>query len=752
MKNNSFTFAFLTVLVISLVIASTPTINPNTPITDTTTLNSKTNGQGDLVTLPESTNPVNLNGIITSAEWSDAYNVTLTIWNYTGPGVKDYSWEAEFLIKHNNTHILMAEKIDDPAVHASGAFMLIVGITIDMFMIYGQDIMGVAGNPVMGTILPLDFFQPPEQPPQPDEGLGGANNVIGNTSYSPSEGPSAEWARPLSTGDNYDLPLDVGLLFFVTVGYNDGYQPEDSPVVVDPEDTLMFTLGRLTVPYSTATVTFDGVFGSGEWTDALQIYPLPLSNTTKTWDEALWIQYNGTHLLFFMNVIDSLTAGNFTFLSLIENLLTFNKTDFSTDIFGLLGNNTNTYTETYDYYLSGPPEGSVPQSDTDLGGTNDTYGATYYDSEAGPTAEFCHPLNSSDPNDDALQPGSTFLGMVGYSDGWWHFGVDRPPALSPSGAFILEDINDPVIDSPSNVIYEEGSTGNNITWHPRDLNPEMFNVTQDPGSILLNYDTWAGGDITANVDGLSIGTYTFTCSVNDTFGNSASDSVIVEVVLDLQDPVIFGPSDITYEEGATGNSITWTSNDAYPDKYNITKDGSFVKSGLWNISGELITVLVDGLEVGEYTYTCTVNDTSGHSASDSVTVKVIEVDTTPPTINSPDDITYEEGETGYSITWIANDDNPNKYTITKNDTVVDSGDWESGEGITIDFNGLEVGIYTYVCTVNDTNGNSVSDEVTVTVTAPEEVSEFSYGYAFIALVALPLLALIAYRKTRKLRT
>ena len=111
MKNTSIHFAFLTILVITLTFASTPTMNPNTTITATTTLNSKTNGQGDLVTVPESTTAVNLNGDITPLEWSDAYNVTLTLWNYTGPGVKDYSWEAEFLIKHNTTHILMAEKI-----------------------------------------------------------------------------------------------------------------------------------------------------------------------------------------------------------------------------------------------------------------------------------------------------------------------------------------------------------------------------------------------------------------------------------------------------------------------------------------------------------------------------------------------------------------------------------------------------------------------------------------------------------------
>jgi len=124
---------------------------------------------------------------------------------------------------------------------------------------------------------------------------------------------------------------------------------------------------------------------------------------------------------------------------------------------------------------------------------------------------------------------------------------------------------------------------------------------------------------------------------------------------------------------------------------------------------------------------------------------VIEgADTTDPLIDSPDDVTYEEDETGNNIPWTATDANP------YDGVVVEEGYWDSGVAISIDVDGLSVGDYTYVCTVNDTGGNSASDEVTVTVTEPT-VSEFPFGYAFIALITLPLIALIAYRKTRKLK-
>ncbi len=101
---------------------------------------------------------------------------------------------------------------------------------------------------------------------------------------------------------------------------------------------------------------------------------------------------------------------------------------------------------------------------------------------------------------------------------------------------------------------------------------------------------------------------------------------------------------------------------------------------------------------------------------------VIKDSNPAPEIDEPDDVSYEEGSIGNSITWTPTDTNPYKYSVTKDGVVVEEGYWESGEEIEIDVDGLSVGEYTYVCSVNDTGGNSASDEVTVEVT--EAVSEF----------------------------
>ena len=86
-----------------------------------------------------------------------------------------------------------------------------------------------------------------------------------------------------------------------------------------------------------------------------------------------------------------------------------------------------------------------------------------------------------------------------------------------------------------------------------------------------------------------------------------------------------------------------------------------------------------------------------------------------PTLSSPTDINYQQGSTGHSISWIANDDNPNNYVITKDGLNVKSGTWTSGNPITINVDGLSPSSYTYAITVYDAGNNSVSDSVNVVI-------------------------------------
>ncbi|MBA7591623.1 hypothetical protein ES708_33783 [subsurface metagenome] len=193
--------------------------------------------------------------------------------------------------------------------------------------------------------------------------------------------------------------------------------------------------------------------------------------------------------------------------------------------------------------------------------------------------------------------------------------------------------------------------------------------------------------------------------------NTVSDAVIVSVI-DGTDPTLTSPIDISYDEGSTGNEIIWTANDLNPTTYSITNNTVEFDSGNW-IDGQTFTLDVDGLSYGTYTFNITVVDIDGNTVSDTVIVSVI--DGTITTLTSPADITYNEGSTGNEIIWTANDFNPTSYSITNNSIEFESGNWIDGQVFTIDIDGLAIGEYTYVITIYDIDGNTVSDTVIVSV-------------------------------------
>ncbi|MHA2425593.1 MAG: hypothetical protein ACXAEF_12450, partial [Candidatus Thorarchaeota archaeon] len=142
-----------------------------------------------------------------------------------------------------------------------------------------------------------------------------------------------------------------------------------------------------------------------------------------------------------------------------------------------------------------------------------------------------------------------------------------------------------------------------------------------------------------------------------------------------------------------------------------------IASGIWNSSAEVITIGLSGLGLGSYNYTLVVYDVDLNSANDTVYVSV--VDGTPPIINTPSDIVFTEGETGYSIDWAASDLHPTTYSIFQNEVEVQSGNWDVDANISISLDGLPAGSYNYTIVVYDIGGNSVSDQVDVTVNEAE---------------------------------
>ncbi len=96
-----------------------------------------------------------------------------------------------------------------------------------------------------------------------------------------------------------------------------------------------------------------------------------------------------------------------------------------------------------------------------------------------------------------------------------------------------------------------------------------------------------------------------------------------------------------------------------------------------------------------------------------------------PNLDNPEDITYEQDMTGYSITWNPTGVNPHNYTIKNGENIVQSGNWTNDIPIDIDVDGLSYGLYTYKINVTNKQGRYFTDSVNVNVSKPlnPEISE-----------------------------
>ncbi len=310
-------------------------------------------------------------------------------------------------------------------------------------------------------------------------------------------------------------------------------------------------------------------------------------------------------------------------------------------------------------------------------------------------------------------------------------------------ADVLAPIIVPTIDNvygATNASYEVGSFGHTITWNITESNPSTYNVTRWSNETTSNFTVleagpWSGNNITINIDGLNAThIYMYTLFVNDTLGHNSTSSVNITVFEDLTAPVISQPSDIEYEFGSTGHDIVWHTYDSNPLKYTFKAIVHYINTTYGNVSalvgtpsnetdvswsftnpkGLNLTFSVDKMYLGNYTFSLTLYDSYGHNSTDSVNVTVYK-DLRAPVVDGVHTFDYEEGYTGYSLNWSADESNPRSYNLTRGNEILMNGTWH-GENLSISIDGLAVGEYIYNMTLDDYFNQSTSYLTTVTVT------------------------------------
>lgn len=149
-----------------------------------------------------------------------------------------------------------------------------------------------------------------------------------------------------------------------------------------------------------------------------------------------------------------------------------------------------------------------------------------------------------------------------------------------------------------------------------------------------------------------------------------------------------------------GNSIGW--NDAWSVSDDARDNGH---ENQWNESTQ-------GNEWHGYNDTGTYPIAGNASSVDYY--PTLLVDTDPPQVNSPDDISFEHGAVGFAVNWSFSDEYPRLIEIITDNATARTIDWHE-DSVSYSVDHLSHGVHNCTIRLTDWAGNQVSDTVRVIV-------------------------------------
>ncbi len=166
----------------------------------------------------------------------------------------------------------------------------------------------------------------------------------------------------------------------------------------------------------------------------------------------------------------------------------------------------------------------------------DTHNCSIYSNSVGWNGEMypgTQERNAEDFGQDNLWDDNVSIGNY-----WTDYDGNGPYEIEPGSLnstdrypHLLSDTTPPAINSPADVMFEEGSSGADVTWTPRDEFPYEYALHKD-GILFITLD-WVGEDIEIHITGAQPGLYNFTLFVYDAFGNVVNDTVIANIMVNV---------------------------------------------------------------------------------------------------------------------------------------------------------------------------------------------------------------------------
>ena len=324
-------------------------------------------------------------------------------------------------------------------------------------------------------------------------------------------------------------------------------------------------------------------------------------------------------------------------------------------------------------------------------------------------------------------------------------GVNEAPIITSATSANIPENN-------TTTIYTASATdpeNNNLTYSLSGTDASYFNIGSSSGALSFtnnpDYETPTDAD-TNNV-------YQVTLQVSDDNGNTASQGLAISVTDVNEAPTITSTTSSSVPENTSTTTTIYTASATDPENDNLTYSLSGTDANYFNIgssSGALsftsnpdYEAPTDADSNNVYQVTLEVSDGNGNSASQALTISVTGVNESPA-INSAASASVPENTSITTTIYTASATDPENDNLTYelsgadiDNFIIDSSsgaisfvappDYEAPTDANND-NGYQVTLE-----VSDGNGNSASQELTISVTGVNEVPTInSTGSASIA--------------------